>query len=1168
MAGQNAGQSTSQRRIHLRLLGAPSWQVLGDPCDAAGPVSLAPRDAGLLALLAIDGSVSRDRVAAWLWPDASDQARANLSLRQRLFRLRRECGHTLVDTGPQLRLAQGVSVDLHAQPVPTDAALLAGMDFGGLEALSTWVDAAREVLGRRQADVLAGRAEVLESEGRLGDAVRLCERIVAAWPASEQAWRHLMHLHWQRADRAAAVASFERFEQQVCREWGLRPSAQTLALLARIEAEEPSARIDPPDAGAGTGAGAALRPRGRLDRPPRLIGRDQALASMVDAWAQQRAVLVLAPGGMGKTRLLQALAGTRPRARLVVEVRARPGDADRPFATLARGLDAALSQCAAVLSPSDAQVLSALVTRLGPAPSHPLAWPQLLAASTAAWLAAIDQGLDALVWDDMHWSDPASVELLQSQLVEPALGALRLAFAARPDERTPAADLLARWLGDSLRVQPVRLRSWTLADLQALLPTLNLPAALAGDGALAARLLRLTGGQPFFVLESLKTLVQADGQAPSAGTAPSVAAMIERRMTGLPAPALRLLHLRAVHTGELTLPVAAAVLKRTPMALADDWAALAGAQLVNAHGDVHDLVREAVLATMPMPAQAALQLALAQVLAQQPGTDPARLAALWQAGQVWPEAARASCRAAEAAVPTGRMAEAQALFEQALAAGRHSGDPDLLARLTQAACPTLLLRLGADDVAARLRDQLAGLADGPARARLLLLLGEAELSRMQPQAAHAASAEAMAWCDARALAATDDAADDADLAADAAVLHGRTLAWVGQADIGIGLLQAAQERATSQGSLRQRLRIQATLADVLVAAGRRGESARLQTGTLALARQLHDRLEVAVAASNLAVYSLLIGDADQALAAAREALTGFAEMGVAHVNRPMCAGVHAMAAAHAGDFAAALAQALPLLGAPGQPPADPVRRNLQTTVAQLAMWRGRFDEAWRLLPGTDDDWPLAIRVTGLLARLRHAAWTGRDPAADVAALQDLGLAHPGLRNDPHYYRNWAQWDDAEAAIDRLDRLARQEAAAGAPGNARALQLAALQRRLLQAGVNVHACANLRNIDSLPGLDALPDMAQRASALRAMPERPLPPTLMPTEAAWALATGLLVAGDTAAASAVVQPALRWLQQVRLPASDGPFEAAMHQLHQHQPVHRALARLAALLPAAPG
>lgn len=1106
MAG-NDPETDEAPPIALQLLGAPQWRRL----DGAGG-TLAPRDAALLALLAIDGQVARDRLAAWLWPEATSQGRANLSLRQRLHRLRRDCGHPLVKASHQLALLPCVTVDLHAEPPVTEGQLLAGQDFSAFEAFDAWLQAARDALGARQADALAGRAAALEARGALAEAIALTERIVATRPATEHAWRRLMRLHWLRADRAAAIATFERFEREVCRELGLRPSAETLALLDQVERQETT-----------ESAPRSALPAALL-RPPRLVGREASLRAMAEAWAGGRAVMLLAAGGMGKSRLLEAFVQGRPGT---LRLRARPGDANQPYATLAHALDQALAHWGAALDPGTRAELSRLLPAMGPPPAVPAQQPRLWQAVEQAWLACMARGLQAVVLDDLHWSDTATLEQLRWQLASRPLAALRWAFATRPDEATPATALLRGWFGDSLRVQPVPLRAWSLDELGELLPTLDLPAALAGDPALPATLLRQTGGQPFFVLETLKTAALAGG-GPAAALAPAVGAMIERRLQRLGDDARRLLQLLAVAAGELRLQAAARVLQRPPVALADDWAELAAAQLVHATGVAHDLVRECVLATLPAPALRALHLALAEGLAAEPGSDPAALAPHWQAAQAWPQAGAAWRMAAAAAVRAGRLAEADALYDRAAAAHECSGDERAEVEVVAAAHPTRTMLRGAEAQRAALQSRLDTIHDPAARVRLLLLLADAEMSRMQPAAA--AAATTLAWRLVQGL------PEAAALHADAAMEHGRALAWSDRIDEGVALLRQACAEADATGDLRLRLRARCSLNDVLVPAGQRVESVLHQQEALALTRQLGDSFETAVCASNLSVVQLLVGNAEGAYTAGREALEAFAGMQAKHVNRIMCAGSFAFAAAHLGRFDEVQQLAQPLAEGSDD---DPVRRAVRNVLSTIALWRGRPDEAAALMPPPDDTSPLSVRLTGLLARLRWCAWTGADDAADRAALQALGECHPALRDDAHYYRSWALWDPPDDALARLDRLAASQDAAGATHLATSLAAVALQIALA-----AHR----------------PDAGARALALQAggpLSGR-LHPALYPPEMLAVLASGLRAAGDAAGARTAQAQALAWIDAARLPDGSAATRAAFRR---GNPVNRELLEVAA-------
>jgi len=530
------------------------------------------------------------------------------------------------------------------------------------------------------------------------------------------------------------------------------------------------------------------------------------------------------------------------------------------------------------------------------------------------------------------------------------------------------------------------------------------------------------------------------------------------------------------------------------------------------------------------------------VWSQRPGTDPARLAALWAAGEAWPEAAEAWRAAGVAAVRTGQLAEAEALFDRARAAAHAAADVPLQLRVLEAAMPTRLLRHGPEATVAELQALQPDAADRQACVRRLLLIGEAEMSRMRPADAHAAAAEAMALGDESAL---DDADFDERLLVDTTLLYGRTLAWTGQAGTGVRLLQAACERADGQADLRTRLRVRSTLADVLVAAGQRGRSVAVQRENLVLAQRLGERFERAVTASNLALYELLIGDAPGCLAAADQALHDFEAMGVAHVNRPMCAAVFGMAAGHAGRFDLALRALAPLLGRPGEPLADPVRRNVANVRSMLALYLGDIDQAQAWLPPLDDELPLTLRVSSLAVRLRWCDWTGIDPQAERRRMAALFDAHPALRDDPLYYRHWAPWDDDPGAVARLDDMAQRERAAGAPGSARALELMALQIRAradgLQRSTPRAAARRVAVAD---------DTARRARALATELPLGLHPALLPSEAHWTVAQVLYAAGQPADAERLCAAATAWVDAATLPAdaaAGGPRWRARHPVH---------------------
>lgn len=643
----------------LRLLGAP--QLLLD--GRAHP--LERRDAALLALLALDGPLPRARAAAVVWPDA-DEPRARNNLRQRLFRLRRLAGRDVVDAAPLLRLAAGLRHDLAdpgAQLQADDGAaageLLGAFDYADCAELADWVAAARERWRSARREALAAAADRCEAEGRIAQALRYADRLAADEPLLEHAQRRLMRLHYLRGDRAAALAAFERARDLLARELGAQPGAETRELAALIERS-------------GTlPAAARARPQPvAVLRPPRLVGREAVWLQLAQAAEAAGGAFVCGEPGIGKSRLLGDFAAAQGAA---PPVAARPGDARLPYALLAR----LLRELAARHGAPEAGWLRAELARflpeLGAAPRaalDPLRLRQALAAAFAQWQAA---GLALVALDDLQFADAATLELLPELAGAPQLAWLLGLRAAE----LPAA--LAAWLDDHGEDAPRRV---DLAPLPApaiaeLLESLALPGLDAA--AWAGPLARHTGGNPMFILETLRALL-ADGALPAAPRLPvpaSIGPLIERRLAQLSAPALRLARVAALAGQDFSADLAAAVLGQHALDLAEAWRELEGAQVIRAQAFAHDLIFEATLRSVPAPIAASLHRDIAAHLLRA-GAPPVRVARHFEQAGLPAQAAPEYERAAVQALRDSRRAEEARLLERAFDCYEQAGLADAL----------------------------------------------------------------------------------------------------------------------------------------------------------------------------------------------------------------------------------------------------------------------------------------------------------------------------------------------------------------------------------------------------------------------------------------------------------------------------------------------------------
>ena len=222
----------------LVLHGMPMLHRLTVQPEVAVALPLAATDAGLLALVALDGPVPRGRLAAWLWPQGSPSAALG-NLRQRLYRLQRRCGDNLVPSqGDLLSIDTRVAVQLAPDDGPDtwapDADFLGTHDYRHLPQLNAWVEALRGQWRNQQRTLLAQAVAAQRARGDLPAAISLMQKAVASQPMDEGLARQLMDLHHAQGDRVALQQVFSQLSHALRRELGVQPSAETAALHRQL----------------------------------------------------------------------------------------------------------------------------------------------------------------------------------------------------------------------------------------------------------------------------------------------------------------------------------------------------------------------------------------------------------------------------------------------------------------------------------------------------------------------------------------------------------------------------------------------------------------------------------------------------------------------------------------------------------------------------------------------------------------------------------------------------------------------------------------------------------------------------------------------------------------------------------------------------------------------
>jgi tetratricopeptide (TPR) repeat protein len=384
-----------------------------------------------------------------------------------------------------------------------------------------------------------------------------------------------------------------------------------------------------------------------------MVGREREASALAQAWAGAQVAAVIGEAGMGKTRLLAEFMDTQPG---VVRAAGRPGDAGVPFATLARLLRAVDGQPAATLGADTRNQVARVLPELGgPGAAFPEGQRLQLQRAMLAYVQAVP-GLQGLVLDDLHFADQASLEMLQSLIVESRQP--RWALAWRPAEAGSPVHALEVALAEAAMVVPVVVAPLDEAALAELVDGLQL--GIQGR-AIAAQLLQRTGGNPLFVLETLKQawVDQRIDDLAQGGHLPrplSVGQLMGRRVAQLSAPALALARVASIAGVDFSLDLAEQVLGTSVMHLADALRELEAAQVLKGLQFAHDLVFDAVLASVPASIAMHTHARTAEFLAQRQ-VEPARIAEHWLAADQPGAALPWLKAAAEAAKRAGRGKE-------------------------------------------------------------------------------------------------------------------------------------------------------------------------------------------------------------------------------------------------------------------------------------------------------------------------------------------------------------------------------------------------------------------------------------------------------------------------------------------------------------------------------
>ncbi len=662
-----------QKSLLVNVLGTPSFswqdQILNIPTRKA---------TALLCYLALHNSTSREELSELLWGDPKSQA-----LRTELHRLRQLPGAsiwletedkiTLHATSDLTKLEEALAkqnfkeaLEIYSgEPEKTFIRDLKPKDALGF---MEWLEEKRITLEGLLKDALQRRIKELEEAGEFTEALELAHHLLKRDLLDESIHRTIMRIELGQGHSQTAQAQFEACCRVLAEELDVKPMPETLELAQEIKdaiQKLPShssfkvKNLIPP----------------KLSRPPVLVGREKEWARMEAAWEKKQTIMISGLPGVGKTRLMLDFAHSKGASQFSG---GRPGDTTLPFSTLTRYYRLFFQKHPEAISKIEPWAQHELA-RLLPEYFNEQPKPITSDAEHSRFESALLQlgeiftiTVKTMCSDDLQFYDPVSFgtmarvnERVMQNLSPSQFNSAILCF--RLNEMPPEFTAVIAQYVEAGIVIHIELEPLDELGVAELLKGLELPHL----NSLAPRLKELTGGNPQFIVEVLKSLYEqgwSGSDLPEQISLPKkVGAAIEKRLNKLSKKALTLAQTIAVfkQIKSIRAKELAKVLDMRLMEISEGLAELEQAQIIKDGTFFHDLLYEAVINAMPKSTYRILNEQVAEWLEAQ-AAEPARIAHHWTEAGMLDNALPWHIKAAEVVLAQGSAEQANVWLEGVL----------------------------------------------------------------------------------------------------------------------------------------------------------------------------------------------------------------------------------------------------------------------------------------------------------------------------------------------------------------------------------------------------------------------------------------------------------------------------------------------------------------------
>jgi ABC-type oligopeptide transport system substrate-binding subunit/DNA-binding SARP family transcriptional activator len=477
--------------------------------------------------------VPRENLGFLFWPDTRES-----TARRNLTRLLTHLRHAL--PLPQLLVTSGDCVGLDPQDTWSDTAafrrlctpqstdhefkglkraidlyqgpFLAGFSLPGCAEFETWATLEREAWQRLYLETLRGLIAQCAAGQDYNAAIYYAGRYLATDDLAEDIHRRLIEIYATVGDRNAALQQFEKCTVVLERELGVSPLPETQAVYrAILTGQAPPRRQETPSLSWST--------LPSLETP--LVGRDHELDRLRRAYLDARArhgkvVLISGEPGVGKSRLMQDFVTKEQDRGMSIVGGGYEGEDTLPYWVLVEALRPhlpAIDWATLRIAPSYLAEIARLLPTVQdslrdlPEPISYQSEPQpsrLFQALTGLFLKLAEKRAPlVLCLDDLQWADKATLSWL-GHLGRRIGDTPILVLGAYRTEQAGAIASLRTGLSRASVLEELKLDELEESDVLHLIR--NMSGQSSGAEMFSRRLHWETGGNPFFLLETLRAM--------------------------------------------------------------------------------------------------------------------------------------------------------------------------------------------------------------------------------------------------------------------------------------------------------------------------------------------------------------------------------------------------------------------------------------------------------------------------------------------------------------------------------------------------------------------------------------------------------------------------------------------------------------------------------------